>query len=315
MMEMIGEILAVVFSLNTFNAALRMSIPLALGAMGGAFSERSGIINIGLEGMLLMGAFAGVLGSYITGSAYIGVLNAVVVGILTSLIFAVFIIEFKANHVVAGVGLNILVLGFTTWMMQLIWGTRGASPSVESIPVIRIFILEQIPILGRVLGVQSPFVYVTLLLIGLGWFLMFKTSTGLRIRFTGEHPEAADTLGISVRKMKYFSVLLSGALCGLGGAYLSLGHLSQFSRDMTAGRGYMALAANIFGQWNPLGGFGASLLFGYTDALQMRLQGLDLPIAHNIIQMLPYLLTIAVLAGAVIKSRPPDALGNHYDSG
>ncbi len=310
---MIEEILAVVFSLNTFNAALRMSIPLALGAMGGAFSERSGIINIGLEGMLLVGAFAGVLGSYVTGSPYLGVANAVLGGILTSLIFAVFIIEFKANHVVAGVGLNILALGFTTWMMQMIWQTRGASPTVESIPVLRINILARIPVVGRVLGVQSPFVYLTIILIALGWFLMFKTSLGLRIRFTGEHPEAADTLGIGVRKVKYMSVLLSGALCGLGGAYLSLGHLSQFSRDMTAGRGYMALAANIFGQWNPVGGFGASLLFGYTDALQMRLQGLDLPIGHDLIQMLPYILTIAVLAGAVIKSRPPEALGNHYD--
>ena len=313
MMEMIESVMAVVFSLNTFNAALRMSIPLALGAMGGAFSERSGIINIGLEGMLLMGAFAGVLGSYVTGNAYAGVLNAILAGTLTSLIFAVFIIEFKANHVVAGVGLNILALGFTTWMMQIIWETRGASPTVESIPVIRIGIVERIPGLGRILGVQSPFVYITILLIVLGWLFMFKTSTGLRIRFTGEHPEAADTLGIGVRRVKYLSVLMSGALCGLGGAYLSLGHLSQFSRDMTAGRGYMALAANIFGQWNPLGGLGASLLFGYTDALQMRLQGLDLPIAHDLIQMLPYLLTIAVLAGAVIKSRPPAALGNHYD--
>ncbi len=310
---MIGEILSVIFSLNTFNAALRMSIPLALGAMGGAFSERSGIINIGLEGMLLMGAFAGVLGSYVTGSAYMGVINAVLAGTLTSLLFAVFIIEFKANHVVAGVGLNILVLGFTTWMMQIIWDTRGASPSVESVPAIRIHGLEEIQVLGDLLGIQSPFVYITLLLIILGWIFLFKTPLGLRIRFTGEHPEAADTMGIGVRKIKYLSVLLSGALCGLGGAYLSLGHLSQFSQDMTAGRGYMALAANIFGQWNPLGGLGASLLFGYTDALQMRLQGLDLPIAHDLIQMLPYLLTIAVLAGAVIKSRPPAALGNHYD--
>ena len=312
---MISEVLAVIFNLNTFNAALRLSIPLALGAMAGAFSERAGIINIGLEGMLLMGAFAGVFGSFVTGSAWLGVGFAAVAGILTSLIFAIFIIEFKADHVVAGVGLNILTLGFTTWMMQMIWGTRGASPSVASVPSIVIYFLEDIPIIGRLLGVQSPFVYMMLVMIIAGWVLMFKTPLGLRIRFTGEHPEAADSQGINVRKIKYFSLLLSGFFCGIGGAYLSLGHLSQFSRNMTAGRGYMALAANIFGQWNPLGGLAASLLFGFTDAMQMRLQGIDIGVANDLIQMLPYVLTIAVLAGAVIKSRPPAALGNHYESG
>ncbi|MFW5873552.1 MAG: ABC transporter permease [Bacillota bacterium] len=312
---MISEILSVIFSINTFNAALRLSIPMALGAMAGAFSERSGIINIGLEGMLLIGAFAGVLGSFITGSAWLGVIFAAISGILTALIFAVFIIEFKANHVVAGVGLNILVLGFTTWMMQIIWGTKGASPSVNSVPPIKIYILEDIPIIGRLLGIQSPYVYLMLVLIIAGWVLMFKTPLGLRIRFTGEHPEAADSQGINVKRIKYFSLLLSGFLCGIGGSYLSLAHLSQFSRNMTAGRGYMALAANIFGQWNPLGGLAASLLFGFTDALQMRLQGLEIGLANDLIQMLPYILTIAVLAGAVIKSRPPAALGNHYESG
>ncbi|MBF8436298.1 ABC transporter permease [Halanaerobiaceae bacterium Z-7014] len=312
---MTSDILAVIFNLNTFNAALRLSIPLALGAMAGAFSERAGIINIGLEGMLLMGAFAGVFGSFVTGSAWLGVGFAAVAGILTSLIFAIFIIEFKADHVVAGVGLNILALGFTTWMMQMIWGTRGASPSVASVPAIVIYFLEDIPVIGRLLGIQSPFVYIMLAMILAGWVLMFKTPLGLRIRFTGEHPEAADSQGINVKKIKYFSLLLSGFFCGVGGAYLSLGHLSQFSRNMTAGRGYMALAANIFGQWNPLGGLAASLLFGFTDAMQMRLQGIDIGLANDLIQMLPYVLTIAVLAGAVIKSRPPAALGNHYESG
>lgn len=312
---MMSEILSVIFSINTFNAALRLSIPLALGAMAGAFSERSGIINIGLEGMLLMGAFTGVLGSFITGSAWMGVVFAAVAGILTALLFAIFVIEFKADHVVAGVGLNILALGFTTWMMQIIWGTKGASPSVASVPAIVIYFLEDIPIIGRLLGIQSPFVYIMLFLIIAGWILMFKTPLGLRIRFTGEHPEAADSQGINVKKIKYFSLLLSGFFCGIGGSYLSLGHLSQFSRNMTAGRGYMALAANIFGQWNPLGGLAASLLFGFTDAMQMRLQGLDIGLANDLIQMLPYILTIAVLAGAVVKSRPPAALGNHYNSG
>jgi simple sugar transport system permease protein len=283
--------------------------------MGGTFSERAGIINIGLEGMLLTGAFAGVLGSFLTGSPWFGVFLAVVAGAMSAAVFSVFTVELKANHVVAGVGINILALGLTTWMMQVIWGSRGTSPDVTGVAAIRLEFLEGIPVLGTLFGEQSPFVYLMLLLIAGGWVLLFRTPLGLRIRMTGEHPEAADTLGINVRFTKHFSVILGGALAGFGGAYLSLGHLNWFSMNMTAGRGYMALAANIFGQWNPFGGLGASLLFSFADAVQIRLQGVDMALPHSLIQMLPYVLTIVVLAGAVVKSRPPAALGNHYTPG
>jgi simple sugar transport system permease protein len=181
---------------------------------------------------------------------------------------------------------------------------------VLSIPVLR-----DIPIIGPVLGEQSPFVYLMLLLIAGGWFILFKTPLGLRIRMTGENPEAADTLGINVRAIKHFSVILGGALCGVGGAYLSIGSLGRFSNNMVAGRGFMGLAANIFGQWNPVGGLGASLLFSYADAVQIRLQGLEIALPHNIIQMIPYILTIVILAGGMVRSRPPAALGNNYRSG
>ncbi|MTI60116.1 MAG: ABC transporter permease [Firmicutes bacterium] len=310
-----NEIITSIFSLNTIAAAIRMTTPLALAAMGGTFSERSGVVNIGLEGMILSGAFAGVLGSFYTGSPWLGVMLAAVAGGLMAALFAIFTIKYKANHVVTGVGLNILALGATTWLMQVLWGSRGSSPTVKGLGEISIPLLKDIPVIDRLLGTQSPLVYLMFILVVVGWILLFKTPLGLRIRMTGEHPEAADTLGIDIKKIQYFSVILSGALSGLGGAYLSLGQLNWFSMNMSAGRGYMALAANTFGQWNPLGGLGASFLFSFTDAVQMRLQGLNLGIANEIIQMLPYLLTVIVLAGAVVRSRPPQALGEHYESG
>ncbi|MBS3812923.1 ABC transporter permease [Candidatus Bipolaricaulota bacterium] len=291
---------------------IRMATPIALAAMGGTFSERSGVINIGLEGMILTGAFAGVAGSYYTGNPWVGVLFAVIFGSLVAGIFAVFTVKFKANHVVAGVGLNIFALGLTTWLMQVLWGGRGVSPNVNGLPRVSIPVLDKVPVVNKLITNQSPLVYIMFALIIGGWFLLFKTPLGLRIRMTGERPEAADTLGINVSRVKYFSVILSGALSGLGGAYLSLGYLNMFSRNMSAGRGYMALAANIFGQWNPLGGLGASFLFSFSEAVQLRLQSINLNIANELIQMIPYAITIIVLAGAVIKSRPPEALGEHY---
>lgn len=309
------EFLDVIFDINNVTATIRMATPIALAAMGGAFSERSGVINIGLEGMILTGAFCGVLGSYISGSPWLGVVFAVVGGGLMGVILAVFAIKLKADHVVSGVGLNIFALGLTSWLMQVLWKNRGTSVSVNGLPMFSIPVVRDVPVLGTILGTHSPLVYMMLVLIFLGWVVMFKTPLGLRIRMAGEHPEAADTVGINVHAVQYFSVILSGCLAGLGGAYLSLAQLNWFSMNMSAGRGYMALAANIFGQWNPIGGLGASFLFAFTDALQMRIQTSPIKLPTDIIQMLPYILTILVLAGAVIRSRPPAALGRHYESG
>ncbi|MCG8514134.1 MAG: ABC transporter permease [Halanaerobiales bacterium] len=310
-----NELLALIFNLNTLAAALRMATPLALAAMGGAFSERAGIINLGLEGLILTGAFAGVLGSYYSSLPWLGVLLAMIAGGGFAALFALFTIRFKADQVVAGVGLNMLALGLTTWLMQVLWGSRGSSPNVNGLPEITIPLLGRLPFVKVFFIEQSPLVLIMLVVIIAGWYLLFKTPLGLRIRMTGDHPTAADTVGINVRAIQYFCVIFSGVLAGLGGAYLSLGHLNWFSVNMSAGRGYMALAANIFGQWNPLGGFAASLLFSFTDAVQMRLQGLNLSIANELIQMLPYLLTIVVLAGAVLRSRPPEALGKQNQGG
>ena len=308
-----AKIISVVFSINTFRAGVRISTPIALAATGGAFSERAGIINIALEGMMLIGAFAGVLGSLFTGSPWMGVLLSVIAGGAIGYVFAFFVVRQRADHVVAGVALNILALGTTTWMMQVLWGSRGSSPIVNGIGEMSIPILGSIPVLGGLFGTHCSLVYLMFALVFAGWLLLFKTPLGLRIRLVGEHPLAADTLGVNVRRIQYGCLALSGSFASLGGTYLSLGHLNWFSMNMSAGRGYMALAANIFGQWNPLGGLLASYLFAYTDAVQMRLQGLNIGVASELIQMLPYILTILVLAGAVIRSRPPAALGMHYE--
>jgi simple sugar transport system permease protein len=213
-------------------------------------------------------------------------------------------VKFQGDQVVSGTGLNIFAMGATAYMSQVIWGSRGASDSVTGIKAVTIPLLRQVPVLGPILGKHSPLVYVMLAATAASYVLLFKTPLGLRIRAVGEHPTAAETAGIDVIRIKYLGVTLSGMLAGLGGAFLSLGHLNLFALGMTGGRGFIAMAAMIFGKWTPFGAFGASLLFGFADALQMRLQALGL-LPPQIILTIPYVLTVAVLAGVVGRARPP----------
>ncbi len=293
-----------VINIGLFAAALRMATPIALTSLGGIFSERAGIINIGLEGMMLTGAFTGVMVSYFSGNPWLGVLAAMLVGALLGLLHALLTIKFSGDHIVSGTGINIFAMGFTAYMSQVIWGSRGASVSVRGLQTVSIPLLKDIPIIGDILGSHTPLVYMTLILTVLSYIVLFKTPVGLRIRAVGEHPSAADTAGINVFQIKYLCVMVSGMLAGLGGAFLSLGHLNLFAWGMSGGRGFIALAAMILGRWMPFGAFGASLLFGFSDALQMRLQALGL-LPPQIILMIPYILTIAVLAGVVRKAIPP----------
>lgn len=304
-----------IFSVGTLSATLRLATPIALAAMAGTISERAGIVNLGLEGKILGGAFLGVYVAFLTGSAWLGVAASVVGGMLMGGLLALFAIRFRANHVVAGVGLNILMLGLTTWLMQVIWGSRGTSATVSGLSDWSIPILRDIPYVGPVIGKHSPLVYIMLLLAPILWLWLFRTPSGLRVRMIGEHPEAADTVGIRVHRTQYLCMIAAGALAALGGAHLALGHLSWFSNNMSAGRGYMALAANIFGRWNPIGGALAAMLFALTDAMQMRIQSTQIAWPTELVQMLPYLLTITVVAGAVKRSRSPAALGRHYEPG
>jgi simple sugar transport system permease protein len=281
-----------------------MATPIAFASLGGIFSERVGVINIGLEGMMLTGAFAGVATSYFSGNPWLGVLAAVLTGGLLGLLHALITVRFVGDQVVSGTGINIFALGFTAYMSQVIWGSRGASESVQGLPVMPIPLVKDIPIVGDIIGAHTPLVYLMAIVVVLSYIVLFRTPIGLRIRAVGEHPAAADTAGINVFKTKYMCIIVSGMLAGLGGAFLSLGHLSLFALGMTGGRGFIALAAMILGRWKPFGAFAASVLFGFADALQMRLQALGL-LPSQIILTIPYILTVVVLAGVVRKAIPP----------
>lgn len=299
------------FELAVFDAAIRMATPLILAALGGLFSERSGVVNIALEGMLLTGAFASILVTYYTGDPWAGALAGTVAGVLVSSIHAVVSITFKANQIVSGVALNLLAMGATQFLTWVVWGSSSNSPPVEgmanwSLP-------ETWGSVGRglsaVIGHYPPLVYLTIALVVVSHFVLWRTPFGLRLRSVGEHPEAADTLGINVHRMRYAGVLLSGGLAGLGGAFLAL-NTHQFVKNMSAGRGFIALAAMIFAKWNPVGALGACLLFGYAEAVQMGLQGRGIP--TQFVQMIPYVLTMVALVGVIGRARPPAASGKPY---
>ena len=299
-----------VINVGLFAAAIRMATPIVYASLGGIFSERVGIINIGLEGMMLASAFTGVAVSHYTANPWLGVLAAVLMGGLIALFHAVLTVKFAGNQIVSGTGINIFAMGFTAYMSQVIWGSRGASDSVPGIEDISIPLLVDIPVIGEIVGTHSPLVYFMVLVTVLSYIVLFRTPLGLRIRAVGEHPTAAETAGIDVFRIKYLCVTVSGMLAGLGGAFLSLCHLNLFARGMTGGRGFIAMAAMIFGKWMPFGAFGASLLFGLADALQMRLQALGI-LPSQIILTIPYLLTVAVLAGVVGKATPPSDYKPH----
>lgn len=295
------------------STSLRMATPLIFAAMGGVFSERSGVINIALEGIMLIGAFAAMATSYLTGNPWLGVLMAMLAGLVISLLHAVISIEFRANQVVSGTAINILALGLTNFLLRSMFKNAGQSPSVNTVGNWSIPVIRDIPFIGEIIGEHIPFVYMALILVGFSYWILWKTPFGLRVRAVGEHPAAADSVGINVKKIRYISVLISGVLAGLGGASLSIGLLDLFVENMTAGRGFIALAAMIFGKWTPQGALMAALLFGFADSMQMLAQtiGLDF-IPRQFLLMLPYVLTILALSGVIGSATPPAADGEPY---
>ena len=293
-----------VINVGLFAAALRMATPIVYAALGGIFSEWVGVINIGLEGMMLTSAFTAVTVTHYTGNPWLGVAGAVAVGGLMGFLHAVLTVRFSGNQIVSGTGINVFAMGFTAYMCQVIYGSRGASESVPGLRPLAVPVLVDLPVLGPVLGAHTPLVYVMLAVVVSSYVVLFRTPLGLRIRAVGEHPTAAETAGVDVYRVKFLCVTVSGMLAGLGGAFMSLGHLNLFTYGMTGGRGFIAMAAMIFGKWMPFGSFWAGLLFGLADALQMRLQALGL-LPPQIILTIPYLLTVAVLAGVVGRARPP----------
>ncbi len=305
-----------VFSIGLLAATFRFAAPLAFAAMGGIFSERSGVVNIGLEGMMLAGAFFGIVVVAETGQWELGLLGAMAAGAVLALIHAFFSIHLRADQIISGFAINFLALGVTGYLFRSIYGTRGTPELEERIPNVHLPLIEDIPFFGDLFGNLNLMIWLMFAVVLTSFIVLFKTPIGLRIRSVGEHPKAADTVGISVFKVRYAAVILSGVLAALGGAYLSFGTGNAFNENMTAGRGFIALAAVIFGNWRPFGAFGACLLFGFSSALALRLQGSPLLpsdlASANLLSTLPYVLTLVVLVGVIGRSRGPAAAGRPY---
>ncbi len=302
-------------------ATLRWATPLTFAALGGMFSERSGVVNIGLEGMMLMGAFFGAWGADKTGSWLGGVGIGLAGGAALAFIYAIFAIHLRADQIVGGTAVNFLALGITGYLYNDIYGNNGTPQNLPAVPDVHLGWLHSIPPhgLGNFLvnsfGSLNLMIWLSLALLPMSYFALFKTAIGLRVRSVGEHPRAADTVGISVYGTRYAAVTLSGALAALGGVFLSLGYVNAFTENMTAGRGFIALAALIFGGWRPFGAFAACLLFGFSSALAQRLP--DLSASESaawpvLFQALPYVLTLIAVAGIIGRSIPPAADGQPY---
>ena len=307
----VGRLDQVIVWSALFAAMLRYATPLAFGAMGGIFSERSGVVNIGLEGMMLSGAFFGILGADKLNSWPLGLLCAAVSGAIFALIHAFFAIHLRADQIVGGTAINFLALGVTGYLFIDLYAGEGTPPDIPKIPNVELGFLESWYFIGPILGELNLMIWLAFLTIVATWVVLFKTPVGLRIRAVGEHPRAADTVGISVYKTRYAAVVVSGILAALGGAYLSIGFVNSFNQNMTVGRGFIALAAVIFGNWRPWGAAAAALLFGFSSALAQRLPAYS-ESAAILFQALPYVLTLIAVAGVIGRSIPPAAVGRPY---
>jgi general nucleoside transport system permease protein len=290
---------------------LRFATPLIFGAMGGILSERSGVINIGLEGMMLIGAFFGIFGSDLVGSWVGGIAIGLAAGAVMGLVHAFVSISLRADQVVSGTAINILALGITGYVFIYHYGDQGTPSEISRVPNVTLPVIEDVSFLGEAIGRMNLLTWAALLLVPLLTLYLFRTRSGLRLRSIGEKPRAADSVGLPVVRTRYMAVVASGALAAVGGAYLSIALLGSFNENMTAGRGFIALAAVIFGGWRPWGALAGALLFGFSTALAQRLPAFSESTAV-LFQALPYVLTLVVVAGVIGRSRPPAAIGVPY---
>ena len=299
-------------------ASMRMAAPLLIAALGLAISERAGMINIGAEGVMLMGAFSAYAAAKLIGSYWAGLGIAIIVSVLIIAIFAITTITFSAEQVVVGAGINILCAGLSSVIYRKIFyggfeGVASNTITVETFPVIAIPGLSEIPILGRMLFNHNIIVYFGLVMVALLWFIINKTSLGLKLIAVGEHPKAADSLGIKVIKLRYLATIFSGVMIGIAGAYLSIAQSNAFAENMTSGRGFIAMAVVILGKWNPIGILAGALVFGGANSLQMSIQNLGITIPRNLVLMIPYIVTVlAVIAVSKNKVGAPSAQGVPY---
>ena len=300
-----------VFTASLIASMLVFATPLTFGALGGMFSERSGVVNIGLEGMMLMGAFWGIWGADKTGSWFWGIAIGAASGGLLALVHAFFAIHLRADQIVGGVAVNFLALGITGYFFVQLYHGDNIPTGVAQVPNLHLTSASSTSFFGNSFGNLNYMIWLAILLVPLSYVVLFKTPVGLRLRACGEHPRAADTVGISVYRTRYAAVVLSGILAALGGAYLSIGFVNSFNQNMTVGKGFIALAAVIFGNWRPWGAAAAALLFGFSSALAQRLPAYS-ESAAVLFQALPYVLTLIAVAGVIGRSIPPAAVGRPY---
>jgi general nucleoside transport system permease protein len=309
------DLITTTFVVGILAASIRLATPILLAALGEIFVERAGILNLGLEGTMLMGALGGFLGGYWTGNLWIGLLAGTLAGVVFGLLMGLMSITIKADQVVTGLGITILGSGLSTLLFRLAFGLRSQPPTLKIFPSLPVPGLSSIPIIGPILFQHNILVYITLLLVPVASLLLYRTHFGLKIRAVGENPDAADTRGIRVNRIRYLSLIIGGALAGLGGSYFVLGSLGLFWTQMTAGRGFIAVAVVIFSRWDPVRALGGALLFGLASALQISLQTLRVPIPSEILLMLPYIITIIVLVGVSRRAEFPGAFAVPYRRG
>jgi simple sugar transport system permease protein len=307
----VGHLEAVVVWSALLGSMLRYATPLTFAALGGLFSERSGVVNIALEGMMLIGAFFAIMAADKLDSWWLGLLIGILAGGVAALVHAFFAIHLRSDQIVSGTAINFLAFGLTGYLFIDIYGTEGTPTDIPSIPNVDLSFIDGIPLIGDIFGDLNLMIWIAIGLVLATWVVVFRTPAGLRIRSVGEHPRAADTVGINVYAVRYAAVILSGMLAAAGGAYLSIGFLHSFNEGMTSGRGFIALAALIFGNWRPFGAAAACLLFGFSNALADRLPEYS-ESAATLFQALPYVLTLIAVAGVIGRSIPPAAVGRPY---
>ena len=297
----IMDTLASLINVALFASSLRMTIPVLFATLGGIFCSEAGVLNVGLEGLMIVGAFFGIVGSVALGSAWGGLLVAIIACLILSFAFAAVHLAWGADEMIVGLALNILGYGLTTYLLVVMFDVSGyySSDRIVGFQLIRIPVIDGLPVIGQILSGQFALVYLGFLAVVATWFVLYKTPWGFWLRSVGESPEAAEAVGINLQVMKYAGVLIGGVLCATGGAFLSLAHLNLFSEEMTAGRGFLALAAVNFGERKPLKCLAAALIFGFADALAIRLQRFGLP--SQLVLMLPYIATVVILALSAIQ--------------
>lgn len=301
------------FSLTgMLQATVVRAVPIALGALAGVLCERVAVVNIAIEGMLLAGAFAGAVVGSVAGGL-VGLGAAVAVGALLGLLLGLLVITYRVDQIIAGVAINLLVLGITSYASSQVLTQYRALNNAPIFAAIEIPWLSGLPVLGPILFRQNIFVYGALIMVAIATYYLFYTRSGLRARAVGEHPEAADTLGINVYRLRYINVAIGGMVAGFGGAWFTLGSVGRFDENMTGGRGFIGLAAMIFGRWHPVGALAAALVFGFADALQQKLAILQTPIPSEFLAMAPYIATIVLVAGVIGRARAPAADGKPYE--